>query len=221
MTGRGVRYELDPSQCEYSALASILLCGAARSCLLDNATLRHTMSTFFQRAPLSVMLSICLIAGLAGCGRPEPPATVTQSEAHEGQPDADQGPLGQVTEFDGFTLRANVIRSEFLPDAMVRKYGIEAAPDLTLLNLVILENRADGASVPISAKLSARYESLVGHVEAIEMREVEVDGQVSYIGSVDASTQRVFRFVIEAQPEGTDSPLRMDFEVQLYTFDSD
>jgi hypothetical protein len=90
---------------------------------------------------------------------------------------------------------------------------------IVLRQCVVLENRPDPEVVPVSAEVSAQYESLIGHVEVIDMRAVEADGFVSYIGTLDASGQRFFRFVIEAQPAGTDQPLRMNFEVQLDALD--
>ena len=59
------------------------------------------------------------------------------------------------------------------------------------------------------------YENLVGHEIEIDLRQVEANGDVSYIGTLDTSGQLVFRFVMEAQPEGADEPLQTEFEVQL------
>jgi hypothetical protein len=175
-----------------------------------------------QRVARPVTLSIgmiAVIAVLAGCERAERTVDSAENQAHVDQPAGDEQPLGQVTEFDDFTLRANVSRTKLLPEAMARQYGIEREPDLVLLTLVVLENRPDPEVVPVSAEVSAQYESLIGHVEVIDMRAVEADGFVSYIGTLDASGQRFFRFVIEAQPAGTDQPLRMNFEVQLDALD--
>jgi hypothetical protein len=176
----------------------------------------------FQGVAPSAVLSIALmfvIGALAGCERAGQNGDVAEGQEQVDHPGGDAQPLGQVTEFEGFTLRANLIRTEFLPDAMARQYGIEADPDLVLLNLVVLEKLPDRQPVAVSAEVSAHYESLVGHPETIDMRAVEADGHVSYIGTLDVSTQRVFRFVIDAQPAGTDKPLRMNFEAQLHTLD--
>ena len=124
-----------------------------------------------------------------------------------------------VKEFDDFTLRANISPTEFLPETMARAYAITAAPNLVLLNLVVLEKRSDGQAVPVSAALSAHYENLVGQVKVIDMRVVEANGNVSYIGTLDASAERVFRLVIEAQPAGTNQPLQVNFDVQLDKLD--
>lgn len=160
----------------------------------------------FQGVALTAVLSIAL---LAGCDKAEQSVDSPETQASVDQP------LGHVAEFDGFTLRASLSPTERLPEAMAQQYGIEADPDRALLNVVIMEQRPDGQPVPVSAEVSAHYESLVGHETVIDMRAVEADGLVSYIGTLDASAQRVFRFVIEAQPEGNDQPLQTDFEVQL------
>ncbi|MFO7705107.1 MAG: DUF4426 domain-containing protein [Halopseudomonas sp.] len=166
----------------------------------------------FQGVALTAVLSIAL---LAGCDQAEQSVDSTETQAPVDQLQGDDRPLGHVAEFDDFTLRANVSPTERLPAAMAEQHGIEADPDLVMLNVVILEKRPDGRPVPVSAAVSAHYESLVGQDTVIDMRAAEADGLVSYIGTLDSSAQRVFRFVIEVQPEGTDQPLQTDFEVQL------
>ncbi|KGK42102.1 hypothetical protein LH51_09700 [Nitrincola sp. A-D6] len=129
-------------------------------------------------------------------------------------------PLGQTMEIDGFMLRANVSRTDDLPDAMAQQYGISADPDLSLLNLVILENQSDQQDATVSAEVSAQYESLTGQLADIEMRTVEADGYVSYIGTLDTSSEHIFKILIKAQPANTDQVLEMEFEVQLDTHDT-
>jgi hypothetical protein len=179
--------------------------------------------------PIALMF---VVAMLAGCERAEQsadstetPAQVDQSTADatpsvdEAVPQGGERPLGDVAEFEDYTLRASVSPTELLPASMASQYGIETAPNLLLLNVVVLEKRPDQQPVPVSAELSAHYESLVGHKQDIDMRAVEADGLVSYIGTFDASAQHVFRFVIEAQPAGADQPLPLNFEVLLGTPD--
>ena len=178
-----------------------------------------TQENRLQGVALPVMLCIALMTVLTACERAERSDSAGGQAAD--QSTGDEQPLVQVTEFDGFTLRVNVSRTQFLPDAMARQYGIEARPDLVLLNLVVLEKRPDGQPQAVSAELRAHYESRVGQVEVIDMRAIEENGYLSYIGTLDASAQRIFHLVIEAQPEGTDHPLRMNFEVQLDTLDTE
>lgn len=166
------------------------------------------------------MAAFALLAVLVGCDRSEHAEVSAEVGARTGQPAEDEQPFGQVTVFDRFTLRANVSPTEFLSEAMAQQYGIEAGPERALLHLVILERQSGREAEPVLAEVSARYEDLIGHSAGIEMRAVEADGQVSYIGTLDTSGQHVFRFVIDAQPAGADQPLQINFEAQLPTLRS-
>lgn len=161
------------------------------------------------------IILLALMAVLAACERAEHSTDLPEAQESADQQVLEQQPLGQVVEFEGFSLRANVSRSDALPDQMARHYDIEPEPDLFLLNVVILEDRSDGLPASVAADVNARHESLIGHVEAIDMRAIEADGHVSYIGSLDASVQRVFQIIVEAQPAGADQPLHLSFEVHL------
>ncbi|WP_409526508.1 DUF4426 domain-containing protein [Nitrincola sp. MINF-07-Sa-05] len=164
---------------------------------------------------LPTILTMALAALLVGCDRSDQPADVTASQVNVDEREASEQPLGDVAEFDGYTLRANVSPTEHLPDAMALQYGIEADANVFLLNVVILENGQEQQPVPATGELSAYYESVTGHTTKIDMREVEANDLVSYVGTLDTSTQRVFQFVIEAQVENTDLPLQMSFEAQI------
>ena len=164
---------------------------------------------------LPAILTMALAALLVGCDRSDQSADVAASQINIDQHEANEQPLGDVAEFDGYTLRANLSPSEHLPDAMALKYGIEADANIFLLNVVILENGQEQQPVPVAGEVSASYESLIGHTTSIDMRAVEENDLVSYVGTLDTSGQHVLRFVIEAQVENTDQLLQMNFEVQL------
>lgn len=175
----------------------------------------------FQSMALPALLTMALTLVLAGCEPSGQTDDSTEDQARVDQSMGDEQALGQVAEFDGFTIRANVSPTEQLPEAMARQYGIEAGPSLYLVNVVVLEHRPEGQPVPVPVNLSAHYESPAGQVTDIDMREIEANDRVSYVGTLDTSAQRVFQFVIEAQPDGADQPLKMDFEVQLPELNAD
>lgn len=167
---------------------------------------------------LRIMLSIvmfAIIAVLAGCERTEQTAITDGELEPVGQPAKEQKPLGQVMEFEGFTLRANVIRADFLSETMIEQYGIEPQPNLALLNLVILDNQSEQQPATVRAEVTAQQQNLLDHINVIEMRLVEADGYVSYIGTLEAGAQRIFQLTIKAQPADTDQLLEMNFEVRL------
>uniref|UniRef100_UPI0017FC4AA4 DUF4426 domain-containing protein n=1 Tax=Methylibium sp. TaxID=2067992 RepID=UPI0017FC4AA4 len=116
-----------------------------------------------------------------------------------------------VAESGRYTLRANAIRSELLPAVSAERHGIRRAPDRGVLNLVILERR-DGRRATVPARVTAVKQNLLGQSETIEMRRVDANGRVSYLGTFGFAPLRNFTFRITAQPEGSDEPLTIEFE---------
>lgn len=164
-----------------------------------------------KRVTLPIII-LAMIAMLPGCERP---GQAVEGNTSIGEPAGPDKPLGQVMEIDGFTLRANVSRADVLSDDMARQYGIDASPDLALLNLVIQDNKMDRQSATVEAAVSVEHQNLLGQTKAVDMRPIKADGYISYIGTLDVSTQRIFKFTIKAQPAGTEQMLEMNLEVKL------
>lgn len=111
-----------------------------------------------------------------------------------------------------YTLRANTLRSTFLPEEMARQYNIKPSPDLGILNVVILKQTQDEQPVTVPAKLSANQQNLLGQPELIELRKIEINDYISYLGTFNAKDQRIFRFTVQAQPDGEKTHLTLEFE---------
>lgn len=158
---------------------------------------------------------LSLIVAFSACNKLQQTVDSAKEPVNTGEPAEVDQPLGHVVEFNDFTLRANVSRASVLNDAMAQKYDIAVRPDLAVLNLVILKNNAKPAEATVQAQVSAKHENLLGHTEDITMKPIETDGYISYVGTIDASSQRVFQLIISAVPEGTEQPLQMNFDVQL------
>ncbi|WP_373188303.1 DUF4426 domain-containing protein [Halopseudomonas sp.] len=168
----------------------------------------------FQGFALAAMLSTALLAGCDQTEEPEQNADSTENPTNldlQGQ----ERPLEHVEEFDDYSIQGSITPTERLPDVMIQEYNIEPGPERLIFNAIIYEKRSDGEREPVSADVNVLYENLVGHEIEIDMRQVEANGDVSYIGTVDTSGQLVFRFMIEARPEGSDESLQTEFEVQL------
>lgn len=180
------------------------------------------MNTKLQTVLLRLTLLIIMSTGvfmLGGCQQAPAPADSAGQQTKVDQPAEVEHPLGHVAEFGNFTLRANISRANDLPDTMARRYGIEPADDLFLLNLVVLQNQPGQQPTTVSAEISVQHETLVGHVQTIDMRAIEADSHVSYIGTLDGSAERIFKIVIKAHPAGAEQALNMDFEVRLEAFE--
>ena len=113
-------------------------------------------------------------------------------------------------------LRANVVRTEALPGAVLQRHGIEAGPERALLNVVVVSHKA-GATKSIRARVHAQLEVLTGQDLDIEMKPVVEDGGISYVGVFSIPPRAsAIRFTVRAQPEQGDL-LTLEFTEQSLT----
>jgi hypothetical protein len=175
------------------------------------STRREAMTDVMTSRPTGSVFAVALVLALAAAcgaptGDPAPTAGTVETRVH-------------VVELEGYTLRANTMPGTSLSAEVAERYGIEHDAGVGLLNLVILEQRPDGQDVTVPAEISASQRDLLGHVETIEMRAIEANDDVSYIGTFDSAQQTHFRFAIEARPAGSDTTLTIEFEDRFQTHD--
>jgi hypothetical protein len=123
-----------------------------------------------------------------------------------------------VVEGGAYTLRANAVHSDELPSSTASQHGIERAADRGVLNVVVLERR-DGRQRPVRAQVHAARFNLLGQEEPIEMRAVEANGRVSYLGSFGFGPLRNMLFRVTATPAGSSDALTVEFEERFVVRD--
>lgn len=174
-------------------------------------------NTRYSSVALAALLSTALLAGCDQTEQPEPGeqnANITENQADmdlQGQ----ERPLGHVEEFDDYSLLGSLTPTDRLPASMLQEHNIEAGAERLLFNASVYEKLPDGQLEPVAADVKVVYENLVGHEVEVDLRRTVANGDVSYIGTLDSSGQLVFRFAMEALPEGSNEPLQTEFEVQL------
>lgn len=104
----------------------------------------------------------------------------------------------QATRGD-LTLRSSTVASGMIDSAAADRHGIEQAPDVGVLNVLLARTQA-GRLHPIPAEVTAEAWSLSGVRQKIEMREVREGGRVSYLGTYDFLPREVIDFRITARP---------------------
>lgn len=133
-----------------------------------------SLSTTTARARAIVALALATAAGLA------------PAQPHE----ATRGKL---------TLRSSTVASGMIDKATADRHGIEQAPDVGVLNVVLARSDKDRL-LPVPARVTAEAWSLSGVRQRIEMREVSEQGRVSYMGTYDFLPREVIDFHITARP---------------------
>lgn len=165
------------------------------------------MRTDSRNTSLAMLILASAFIAMAGCDSSEPPEVlVPATEVEVG------APQDHVAVSEGYTLRANAIKSSTLPPKMLAQYGIESGADSGVLNLVVMQQGPDGLDVTVAADVTARQSKLTGQFREIEMQAITANDSTSYVGSFSTSPQEYFQFTITARPVGSDVTLLIEFE---------
>lgn len=117
------------------------------------------------------------------------------------------------TEQEGYILRANAYQSEYLTDEMASKYDVEQDENRGVLHIVVLEGGYNGDNATVEAEVKAQQQNLVGQLETVDMRKIETDNYISYLGTFNFDENAGFRFSISAEPEpSSEVTLSVEFE---------
>lgn len=116
----------------------------------------------------------------------------------------------RAVEQNGITVRCNTVNSQFLPEASLEKYQLQADDKRGLLSCVVQREDEQGHLVNIPASVNAQVENFYGVTSEVEMRELSIDEQsfdVSYIGGYDVLSRHELTFTIQVTPQGSNSPI--------------
>lgn len=138
--------------------------------------------------PVLAPLMLCMV--LAGCGgdAPKPARRIdTPQEA--------------VSRVGDVTVRANVLVTEGLGEAMAKQYGIERDPGTVML-LVSVRQGSEGRDTALPATIDATVANLQGQRRTLAMREIRSGDYVDYVGTAKVSPPDTLRFDLKIVREG-------------------
>jgi nitrate/nitrite transporter NarK len=88
----------------------------------------------------------------------------------------------QDEHLNGHLVRCNTINTGMLPEASLAQYGLEADPRQGLLTCLVQKEEHQTGPANVAAEVRARHRPMGQAWREIPMREVEVNGLVSYMG---------------------------------------
>lgn len=99
------------------------------------------------------------------------------------------------------TIRASVLQTSSLNDAVARQYGLERDDEIVML-LVGLRQGPVAEETSVPATVSARVTDLRGQKQVIEMHELHAGELVDYVGTVRVSLPDTLMFDLSIEREG-------------------
>lgn len=121
----------------------------------------------------------------------------------------------QSQSFGEYEIHYNTLNTNMLSPDIASVYGIQRAGTQAMLNITVLERKS---REPVEADIFATATNLTGQRREIELRQVDDQGAIYYIGQFRIHDQENLNFVVEVQPEGHDgAPFQLTFRQQFFT----
>jgi hypothetical protein len=143
-------------------------------------------------------VSALLFAGLlTGCNRNQPTAAI--------QPAMTSSDSFKVS--GDFEMHYNAVRTDQLSPEIARTYGIERSKNKVLLNISVLHKNPGAAATPSDADIAVIARNLNGQLKDIQLRRINEQSAIYYIGDVPFSGSEILAFDIKATPAGSTTPI--------------
>lgn len=147
------------------------------------------------RIRLAALLCAALL--LAGCnGEPAPRGNAAV-------------PQEEILQAGGTTIRATVMQTATLSEAVAAQYGIER-DEGTVMLLIGVREGTPAQEVSVPAAVSATATDLRGNRHEVAMRELHAGDLVDHVGTLPVDLPETLAFDIEIRREGA-PPARMQF----------
>lgn len=129
-------------------------------------------------------------------------------------------PAQQAEDIGQHLVHYNALNTNALPPEVASAYGIQRSGSRAMLNIAVLRkaDTADSMDTPVKANVRARAVNLTGQARDIELREIEDDDAIYYIGTFRIHDEETLTFTITVRPEGSQQPPQVfNFQQQFYT----
>lgn len=121
----------------------------------------------------------------------------------------------QSQRFGNYEIHYNTINTNMLSPEIASAYGIQRAGSQAMLNITVLD-ATDREAIP--ARVDVTATNLTGQRRDIELRQINDQGAIYYIGQFRIHDEETLSFQVEVQPEGRQGPpFEMSFSQQFFT----
>lgn len=121
----------------------------------------------------------------------------------------------QSQAFGEYEVHYNTLNTNMLSPEIASVYGIQRAGTQAMLNITVLERQG---REPVEAEISATATNLTGQRREIELRRIDDQGAIYYIGQFRIHDEETLNFNVQVQPDGHEgAPFQLQFRQQFFT----
>lgn len=150
------------------------------------------------------IVALSSLALLTACGGPGQDATVPQAQPAE----------ASFVDIGDHIVHFSAQLTDQLPLEVARTYNIERNPHRAMLNVSVLQ---EGTNKAVTAEVTVKTVNLTGQLKNVQMRIIEEQEAIYYIGETPVANQEVLIFDISIRPDGVQSSSEVRFQRQFYT----
>jgi hypothetical protein len=149
--------------------------------------------------------TVALAAWLLGaCGGPGPDATVPVAEPAE----------ASSIDIGDHVVHFSAQLTERLPPEIAQTYNIVRSKNRAMLNVSVISEQT-GTSV--AATVSVKTVNLTGQLKNVNMRKIQEQEAIYYIGETQISNRETLVFDIRVLPDGESDTAELRFKRDFYT----
>jgi len=121
----------------------------------------------------------------------------------------------QSQEFGDYEVHYNTLNTNMLSPEIASVYGIQRAGTQAMLNVTVLHKES---REPLEARITATATNLTGQRRDVELRQIQDQGAIYYIGQFRIHNEETLNFNVQVQPAGHDgAPFQLQFRQRFYT----
>lgn len=154
--------------------------------------------------PISTAIAAFGLSLAGACGGPGPDATVPQAEPAE----------ASSIDIGDHIVHFSAQLTDQLPPEIAQLYNIVRSKNRAMLNVSVIDEHS-GTSVP--ATVSVKTVNLTGQLKNVNMRKIQEQEAIYYIGETPVSNRETLVFDISVVPEGATEPSELRFKRDFYT----
>lgn len=148
--------------------------------------------------------ALSLLLLLSGCSGPDEDATVPQAQPAE----------ESMISVDGYTVHFSAQNTDSLPPEVARQYNIVRSKNRAMLNVTIIDEEQKSSA---TGKVTVKTVNLTGQLKNVQMRKIQEQEAIYYIGEVPVANSETLVFDISVLPDGREDPIELRFKRQFYT----
>jgi hypothetical protein len=153
---------------------------------------------------ISTLTAVSALSLMAACGGPDVEATIPQAEPAE----------ASSIDIGDYIVHFSAQLTDQLPPEVARLYNIVRSKNRVMLNVSVIEETS-GNGVP--ADVSVSTVNLTGQLKSINMRKLEEQEAIYYVGETPIANRETLIFDITVGIEGVEEPAKMRFKRQFFT----